>query len=155
MKDKSIVLLSLCAILLGAIFLIKEWRNVSTTSVEVEWETASELDTVGFNLYRSQSSDGPYDQINDRMIPASPDPLIGGEYSYIDEGVEANLTYYYRLEEIDSAGNSTYFGPIEIQASNQTWQIMLLSGLFLAFGMVGLFYSNWRRRKTAVQLLVI
>ncbi|MCK4814345.1 hypothetical protein KA005_01130, partial [bacterium] len=64
MKDKSIVLLSLCVILLGAIFLVKEWRNVSTTSVEVEWETASELNTVGFNLYRSQSSDGQYDQIN-------------------------------------------------------------------------------------------
>ena len=140
---------------LGAIILVIELRSASPTSVEVDWVTASELNTVGFNLYRSQTSDGQYEQINDRMIPASPDPLIGGEYRYIDEGVEASLTYYYRLEEIDSAGNSTFFGPIEIQASNQNWQIMLLSGLLIVFGMIGLFYSNWRRRKTAVQLLVL
>jgi hypothetical protein len=155
LKNNIISLLSLCAIFLGAIILVMELRSASTTSVEVEWVTASEINTVGFNLYRSQSSDGQYDQINDRMIPASPDPLIGGEYRYIDEGVEASLTYYYRLEEIDTVGNSTFFGPIEIQASNQNWQIMLLSGLLIVFGMMGLFYSNWRRRKTAVQLLVL
>jgi len=140
---------------LGAIILVMELRSASTTSVEVDWVTASELNTVGFNLYRSQSSDGQYDQINDTLIPASPDPLTGGEYCYRDEGVEVGLTYYYRLEEIDSVGNSTFFGPIEIQASNQNWQIMLLSGLLIVFGMMGLFYSNWRRRKTAVQLLVL
>jgi len=140
---------------LGAIILVMELRSASTTSVEVEWVTASELNTVGFNLYRSQTSDGQYEQINDSLIPASPDPLTGGEYSYLDKGVEVGLTYYYRLEEIDSVGNSTYFGPIEIQASNQNWQIMLLSGLLIVFGMIGLFYSNWRRRKTAVQLLVL
>ena len=155
MKDILITLISLCAIVLGAVFLVKEWRSASITSVVVEWETASELNTVGFNLHRSQSSDGQYDHINDSLIPASPDPLTGGEYSYIDEGVEAGLMYYYKLEEVDSKGNSTYFGPIEIQARDQNWQILLLSGLVIVLGIIGLFYSYWRRRKTAVILLVI
>ena len=139
---------------MGSILLVKEWSSASKTSIVVEWETASELNTVGFYLYRSQSSDGQYDQINDHLVPASPDPLTGGEYSYIDEGVDAGLTYYYKLEEVDSKGNSSYFGPIEIQASNQIWQIMLLSGFFIVSGIMGLFYSCWRRRNTAVPLLV-
>jgi len=155
LKGKLLTLLSLCAIFLGAICLVKEWRSVSITSVVVDWETASELNTVGFNLYRSQSSDGEYDQINESLIPASPDPLTGGEYSYLDEGVEAGLTYYYKLEEVDSKGNNSYFGPIEIQARNHNLQIILFSGFLIVFGIMGLFYSYWRRWKTAVLLLVI
>jgi hypothetical protein len=133
--------------------LVKEWRSVSITSVVVDWETASELNTVGFNLYRSESLDGQYYQINVSLIPASPDPLVGGEYSYLDDDVEAGLTYYYKLEELDSKGDRWYFGPIEIQASSQGWQIILLGGFVILSGIIGLFYSYWRRHKMTQELL--
>ncbi|MBN1139062.1 MAG: hypothetical protein JXM73_20955, partial [Anaerolineae bacterium] len=32
--------------------------------VQVGWETASEIDLVGFNLYRSTAAGGPYVQVN-------------------------------------------------------------------------------------------
>ncbi len=153
MKGKLLTLLSLCAIFLGAICLVKEWRSVSITSVVVDWQTASELNTVGFNLYRSESLDGQYYQINVSLIPASPDPLVGGEYSYLDDDVEAGLTYYYKLEELDSKGDRSYFGPIEIQASSQGWQIILLGGFVILSGIIGLFYSYWRRHKMTQELL--
>lgn len=145
--------LSLCVILVGVIFLIKEWTSIFHTTVVVDWQTASEFNTVGFNLYRSESLDGQYHQMNVSLIPASPDPLVGGAYSYLDEDVEAGLTYYYKLEELDSKGDRSYFGPIEIQASSQGWQIILLGGCVILSGIIGLSYSYWRRHKITQELL--
>jgi hypothetical protein len=63
--------------------------------VIVEWTTESEVDTAGFNLYRSESLEGPYIKINPELIPSSPDPILGGHYVYTDTNVVAGQTYYY------------------------------------------------------------
>ena len=65
------------------------WREFTHAAVEVEWTTASELSTVGFDLYRSDSQEGVYQKVNDELIPASPDPLTGGSYTYLDAAGEA------------------------------------------------------------------
>ncbi len=41
----------------------------SSRSVLVEWETASELDNLGFHLYRGVSADGPWTRLNASLIP--------------------------------------------------------------------------------------
>ena len=84
--------------------------------VIVEWTTASEVDTAGFNLYRSESPDGPFARINDHLIPASPDPLLGGSYAFTDSNVVAGHTYYYQLEDVEIDGTATRHGPIEVKA---------------------------------------
>ena len=84
--------------------------------VIVEWTTASEVDTAGFNLYRSESPEGPFTRINDHLIPASPDPLLGGSYAFTDSNVVAGHTYYYQLEDVEIDGTATRHGPIEVKA---------------------------------------
>jgi hypothetical protein len=84
--------------------------------VFVEWTTESEVDVAGFNLYRSESPDGPYVKINTALIPGSSDPLLGGEYVYTDTNVVAGQTYYYKLEDVDLDGTTTLHGPIEVVA---------------------------------------
>ena len=85
-------------------------------SVVVEWTTANEVDTAGFNLYRSDSPDGPFIQINSSLIPASTDPLTGGQYEYLDTAVEPGRTYYYQLEDVEYSGDITRHGPLKVTA---------------------------------------
>ena len=84
--------------------------------VIVEWTTESEVETAGFNLYRSDSPDGPYVKVNDALIPGASDPLLGGKYVYTDTNVVAGRTYYYKLEDVELDGATTVHGPIEVVA---------------------------------------
>jgi hypothetical protein len=80
--------------------------------VVVTWETAVEIDTLGFNLWRSETRDGSYDQVNDALIPAaSPGGVWGGSYTYTDSDVTPGRTYYYKLHEIEAGGVSNWYGP--------------------------------------------
>ncbi len=96
------------------------WLLVGCTApVRVEWTTEVEMNTAGFDLYRGESPEGPFDvKVNDAPIPASPDPMAGGEYSYIDRTAQAGKTYYYQLHELELTGNVNTYGPIAVRA---TW----------------------------------
>ena len=81
-------------------------------SVFLFWETASEIDNVGFNLYRSESNNGAFSLLNDDIIIAEGSPTEGMAYEFIDENVQNRTTYYYMLEDLDIYGISTYHGPV-------------------------------------------
>ena len=82
----------------------------------ITWTTESELDIIGFNLFRSESESGPYTKINDELIPPASDPNVGGEHSYIDRNVLEGVTYYYKLQTVDRQGNTIDSDPIVIVA---------------------------------------
>jgi hypothetical protein len=101
--------------------------------VIVEWTTASELDTVGFNLLRGETPAGPFEQVNPELIPATSDSLTGSSYSYEDGSVRASVIYFYMLEEIESTGRSNQHGPIAVEAGSPA-KIELLTAAFLICG---------------------
>jgi hypothetical protein len=79
----------------------------------VTWETAMELDNVGFNLYRSTAATGPYTRLNATLIPPQfPGEVMGGIYEWLDSDVQPGLIYYYKLEDLDLKGVSTLHGPV-------------------------------------------
>jgi hypothetical protein len=84
--------------------------------VQVEWETASEIDNDGFNLWRSEAEAGSYTQLNADLIPARGGPTTGASYSYDDEAVTNGVTYWYKLEDVDLYGVSTFHGPVSAVA---------------------------------------
>ncbi len=86
----------------------------SASPVVIEWTTATEINTAGFNLYRAESADGPFTQINSQLIPASPDPMAGGKYKFEDTSVTAGKTYYYQLEDIEYSGTRTKHPPVAV-----------------------------------------
>jgi len=139
-------LIVLLAILLG-------WQAYQEATVVVEWSTASELDTVGFNVYRADNPQGPFVQVNSELIPASSEPLTGGAYSFRDSAVKPGITYYYELEEVQSNGGRDRFGPISVQAeSGSAAMLMLILGvvliLLLGVGMIFSRRSDSRRTQS-------
>ncbi|MFC1591375.1 hypothetical protein ACFL43_02505, partial [Thermodesulfobacteriota bacterium] len=48
----------------------------------LHWITESETDNAGFNIFRANSKDGDYEQLNDSTIPATGSPAQGAEYNF-------------------------------------------------------------------------
>lgn len=75
--------------------------------ITLTWTTYTELNTIGFNLYRATSPDGPFEKINAALIPSQ--SLLGPGspyfYEYTDETAAAGVTYYYWLEEVTLGGS--------------------------------------------------
>jgi len=83
-------------------------------SIRVEWETAQEIDNLGFNLYRGAALEGPRLQLNGTLIPSqAPGTAVGAAYEWLDQGVAPGVTYYYWLEDVDVYGQATLHGPVE------------------------------------------
>jgi len=125
--------------------------SLAAPSVTVEWTTATEVNTAGFNLYRGDSSNGPFTQVNPALIPASPDPLTGGNYQYQDKGVLAGRTYYYQLEDVDLSGAATRHGPLTITAPGAA-EAAVIPALAvtlgaLAFAIMALARARGRKRR--------
>ena len=81
----------------------------------LRWKTKTEIDNIGFNIYRSESENGGYVKINGDIIPAKGSATKGAEYKFIDGRVKSGRTYYYKLEDIDSKTGSTLHGPKSVK----------------------------------------
>jgi len=84
------------------------------SEVELLWQTASEIDTAGFNLWRSDTIDGFYEKINLTLIPGEGSPETGASYEFIDDECPL-LDCVYKLEDIDTYGESAWHGPIRVE----------------------------------------
>jgi hypothetical protein len=80
--------------------------------VKLEWETESEIDNVGFNIYSAESEFGAYKRLNAELIAAKGSVTSGAAYDLTDAGLENRKTYFYKLEDIDVQGESTLYGPV-------------------------------------------
>ena len=76
-------------------------------TVRVEWETAAELNTIGFGLYRSlETSPGEWGAAL-YAVAAHGDPVSGWTYSYTDTAVVPGTTYYYILDDLEVSPQGT------------------------------------------------
>ena len=82
----------------------------------VEWETASEVGTAGFNLLRRDPATGRYVRLNERLLPALIGAPRGGVYRYADEDVVPGESYTYGLEEVEATGTLRRYGPFVVTA---------------------------------------
>lgn len=82
------------------------------SSVTVRWKTECEVNTAGFNIYRSASAAGPYTKMNDNFIWGLGTSSRGREYKYVDPNVVNGTTYYYKLESVEFSDRSTWHGPV-------------------------------------------
>jgi hypothetical protein len=128
--------LLLIALVAALVFMVITATGGAT--VTVEWSTASELNTAGFNLYRGETKDGPFTRINTDLIPASPDPLIGGSYTFTDTAVIGGRTYYYQLEDVETSGAAKVEGVVEVKADGGLDPALLIALVAASLIMVGI-----------------
>jgi len=82
-------------------------------AIQVTWETASEVDNAGFNLYRREAGREAYARVNGGLIPAqAPGQEQGAYYAYLDPDVTPGVAYEYLLEDVDLNGTPTSHGPV-------------------------------------------
>ena len=82
-------------------------------AVELSWERRSELNNLGFHVYRATTSEGAYERVTARAIPGlGSSPVGGARYSYRDAGLTNGVTYDYKLEDIDTTGKTELHGPV-------------------------------------------
>ncbi len=87
--------------------------------VLVAWETVSEINNAGFNLYRNTNPDVVGDLLAN--VPSqAPGSTQGAAYSYVDAAVEVGQTYWYWLEDIDLNGVTTLHGPVSATVQTPT-----------------------------------
>lgn len=93
---------------------LADFQAVCTgAQVALEWETVSEVENMGFNLWRSLSPQEPPVRLNAALIPSqSPGSSQGATYSWLDETVEPGVEHWYWLEAIDLNNHATRFGPV-------------------------------------------
>jgi len=85
----------------------------SKRAIILQWNTKSEIDNKGFNLYRAESLDGEYVKLNRSLIHAKGSPTQGASYKFINnKNVKKRKTYWYKLEDVDIHQKNTMRGPV-------------------------------------------
>ena len=80
-------------------------RQKDTGAVVITWLTQSELNNAGFFIKRSQQRDGEFQIINVTMIPGAGTTSEKQSYTYTDTTAQANVVYYYQIEDVSLDGN--------------------------------------------------
>lgn len=95
-----------------------------SSDIRLRWQTGAEVQTAGFNIYRS--TNGLRDQavrLNNSLIAAQGTDLA---YIWDDATAAADVTYTYWVEEVRTNGTTQEFGPV-VARLGQTlvWQVFL------------------------------
>ena len=82
--------------------------------VVVEWRTAAEIGTLGFDLLRRRDGEEWFSRVNDSLIRGGNGHLQGGTYRLRDAGASLGETVTYVLMEHDVWGVGTRLGPYDV-----------------------------------------
>ena len=80
-------------------------RDKITGEAVIKWETQSELNNAGFFIKRSQQRNRNFKVINAAMISGAGTISEKQSYTYTDTTAQANVVYYYQIEDVSLDGN--------------------------------------------------
>jgi hypothetical protein len=134
------VILALLLAVVGGFLLVS-----NVPAVVITWETASEVGTAGFNVFRApfgETAGDGWTQVNAELIPAKGDEMVGAVYAFEDEGLVAGRRYRYQIEEVEWDGTTTrYPDEVVVRAGLPSRWTQIEGGALLLLAA----YFVWRR----------
>jgi hypothetical protein len=100
----------------ASVGLSKFEAKAQLNTIVVTWETQTEFNTSGFELYRAESASpvswgAPIDQ----QVPKG--GLVPATYTYPDTAVTQGVMYYYRLKELRTDGSSDWLDQLGLPSA--------------------------------------
>jgi uncharacterized repeat protein (TIGR01451 family) len=92
--------------------------------VKLSWETAIELNNLGYNVYRSASETGERQKLNLELI-AGAGTGAGRVYEWWDEQPASEAVVYYWLEDVETTGKTEWHGPVVVRRTDLRTEITL------------------------------
>ena len=86
----------------------------SPDGVVLQWETGSELGTVGFIVQRRGLNQERFHRVNQKLLPGLLHARDGGTYRLLDPGAKPERFYDYRLVEVEAMGTRITHGPYRV-----------------------------------------
>ena len=103
------------------IILYASFKSITENGlVTLKWITESEINNLGFEVYRALEEDADYVLLSNYKsnpeLEGQGNSSIRHEYSYTDESAEPETTYWYKLADLDYMGVKTFHGPVSVTA---------------------------------------
>jgi len=83
----------------------------SHQGVLVRWRTGTEVDLLGFHVYRSQGHS--WRRITHSLLSAR-GSVSGASYRFLDKKTKRGASYRYRIKAVDRDGTASWFGPVRV-----------------------------------------
>jgi hypothetical protein len=83
----------------------------SHQGVLVRWRTGTEVDLLGFHVYRSQGHS--WRRITHSLLSAR-GSISGASYRFLDKKTKRGASYRYRVKAVNRDGTASWFGPVRV-----------------------------------------
>ena len=83
--------------------------------IVVKWTTESEMENAGFHLLRSRDSKTGFVKVSPTLIPGAGTTTERQNYTHRDTTAQANVLYYYRLEEASLSGERRTLASVRLR----------------------------------------
>ncbi len=70
----------------------------------LRWSTASEVDNFGYDIYRGESEDGPFERVTSEPMLGAGTTDEQSYYEFADDTIDPYATYWYYVESISKQG---------------------------------------------------
>ncbi|MEM6454910.1 MAG: hypothetical protein AAF772_07425 [Acidobacteriota bacterium] len=113
-----ISLLALTALLLGGAVAstadeaAKDDDAPPALSNTLRWATASEVDNFGYDVYRGEAEDGPFERVTETPVRGAGTTDEPQHYVFTDDTIAPETVYWYYVESISLTGHRERFTPI-------------------------------------------
>ena len=79
-------------------------QRLDSGEVVILWITESELNNAGFNILRTETRDGAFQQVNTELIKGHGTTSERNSYTWTDKTAKPNVVYYYQIQDVSLDG---------------------------------------------------